>query len=63
MYGDFSPYTSIILLCGQDNLKSFACILPKFVMHVTNDQFSDKFDNCSKIADLLQFFTFYVVYW
>ena len=23
---------------GLNNLKSFSCILPKFVMHVTNDQ-------------------------
>ena len=29
---------SIILPCGRD-------ILPKFVMHVTSDQFSDKFNN------------------
>ena len=32
-------------------------------MHVTNDQFSDKFNNGrkkKKMADLLRFFTFYV---
>ena len=33
-------------------MKSCSCILPKFVMHVTNDQFSDKFDNSwKKMAD------------
>ena len=38
-------------------------ILFKFVMHVNNDQFSDKFNNGrkkKKMADLLRFFTFYV---
>ena len=34
--------------CGRDNLKSFSCILLKFVMLVTNDQFSDKFNNGRK---------------
>ena len=29
-------------------LKSFSCILPKFDMHVTNDLFSDKFNNGKK---------------
>ena len=51
------------LTCGRDNLKSFLRILFKFVMHVTNDQFSDKFNNGrkkKKMADLLRFFTFYV---
>ena len=28
--------------------QSFSCILFKFVMHVTNDQFSDKFNNGQK---------------
>ena len=41
----FLHFTSIIWPCGRDNMKSFPCILPKFVMHVTNDQFSDKFEN------------------
>ena len=36
------------LTCGRDNLKSFSHILFKFVMHVTNDQFSDKFNNGRK---------------
>ena len=36
------------IYCGRDNLKSFSCILPKFVMHVTNDQFSDKLNNGRK---------------
>ena len=39
----FLHFTSIILPCGRDNLKRFSCILPKFVMHVINKQFSDKF--------------------
>ena len=30
---------------GRDNLKKMSCVLPKFVMHVTNEQFSDKFSN------------------
>ena len=47
-YCDFSPFTSIIWPCGRDNLKSFSRILFKFVMHVTNDQFSDKFNNGKK---------------
>ena len=47
-YCDFSPFTSIIWPCGRDNLKSFSCFLPKFVLHVTNDQFSDKFNNGRK---------------
>ena len=36
-----------ILPCERDNLKSFSCIIFKFViyMHVTNNQFSDKFNN------------------
>ena len=29
----------------NDNLESFSCILFKFVMHVTNKQFSDKLNN------------------
>ena len=36
------------LTCGRDNLKSFPRILFKFVMHVTNDQFLDKFNNSQK---------------
>ena len=42
----------IIWPCGRDNLKSFSCILFKFVMHITNKQFSDKFNNgCKKIQN------------
>ena len=48
IYCDFSHFTSIIWPCGRDNLKSFSHILFKFVMHVTNDQFSDKFNNGRK---------------
>ena len=32
---------SLTITCGHNNLKKFSCILPKFVMHVRNDQFSD----------------------
>ena len=45
IYCEYSPFTSIIRPCGRDNLKSFPCIIFKFVMHVTNNQFSDKFNN------------------
>ena len=60
---DFSPFTSLIWCCGCDNLKSFSCILFKFVMPVTNKQFPDKFNNGwknFKMSNLLRFFTFYV---
>ena len=40
-----SASSALTFTCGHDNLKKFSCILPKFVMHVTNDQFSDKFNN------------------
>ena len=58
-----SPASALTFTCGRDNLKSFSCILPKFVTHVTNDQFSYKFQNGwkkFKMADLLRFFDFYV---
>ena len=57
----FTFYVNNLTLWG-DNLKSCSHILFKFVMHVTNDQFSDKFNNGrkKKMADLLRFFTFYV---
>ena len=45
IYSDFSHFTSIIWPCGRDNLKSFSHILFKFVMHVTNKYFLDKFNN------------------
>ena len=48
IYCDFSHFTSKIWPGGRDNLKSFSHILFKFVMHVTNDQFSDKFNNGRK---------------
>ena len=65
IYCDFSHFTSIIWPCGRDNFKSFSRILFKFVMHVTNDQFSDKFYNGrgKKMADLLRFFTFTSIIW
>ena len=34
--------------CGRDNSRNFSCILFKFVIHATNKQFSDKFDNAWK---------------
>ena len=58
----FTFYVNNLTLWAN-NLKSFSHILFKFVMHVTNDQFSDKFNNGrkkKKMADLLRFFTFYV---
>ena len=33
------------LLVGTITWENLSCILPKCVMHVTNDQFSDKFNN------------------
>ena len=42
---NFLHFMSIIYPCECDNLKGFSCIFPKFVMHVTNDQFSDRFNN------------------
>ena len=45
-------FTSIICTCWRDKMKSFSFILHKFVMHVTNKQFLDKFDNgCKKIQN------------
>ena len=41
----FNNGLKIISDCGCDNIKSFLFILHKFVMHVTNKQFSDKSDN------------------
>ena len=40
-----SAASSLTFTCGRDNVKSVSCILPKFVMQVTYDQFSDKFNN------------------
>ena len=39
-----SSASALAFTCGRDNLNSFSCIPPKSVMHVTNDQFSDKFN-------------------
>ena len=70
---DYCSRSSVVKVltftCGRDNLKSYSVILPKFVMHVTNDQFSVKFNNGWKknqnekkieITDLMWFFAFYV---
>ena len=57
------PFNFLTFICWLHNLKSFWCILTKFVMHVTNDQFSDKFNNGWKkftMFDLLRLFVFYV---
>ena len=62
IYLDFLHFTSIIWPCGRENMKSFSCILLKFVMHATNKQISDKLNigwKKIKMADLLRFFTFY----
>ena len=40
-----SSALALTFTCGRDNLTSFTCILPEFFMHITNDQFSDKFKN------------------
>ena len=63
IYCDFAHFTSIIWPCVLDNLKNFTCIIFKFLMHVTNKQFSDKFNNGwkrFKMADILRFFAFHV---
>ena len=44
IYCDFLHFTVIIWPCGRDNLKNLLCILPKFVMHGTNDPFSYEFN-------------------
>ena len=41
----FFAFTSIIWPCGRDNIKSFSVILLKCVVIVTNNQFSNEFDN------------------
>ena len=58
IYCVFLLFKSIISPCGHDNLKSFSCIFPKFVMYVTNDQFSDKFDNGWKKSKWLIYWDF-----
>ena len=45
IYCDFSHFASIIWTEVRDNMKSFLFILLKFLYHVTNKQFADKFDN------------------
>ena len=58
IYCNFSHFTSIIWPCWRDNMKSFWCILPKCVMHVTNhvtDQFSDNFNNGWKKIKMADF--------
>ena len=40
----FSHFRKLILPSGRDNFKSCKCILLKFVLHVTNNQCSDKFN-------------------
>ena len=46
--------SALTFTCGHDNLKSFSCILPKFVTHVANDQISDSFYvSCSNLLCLL----------
>ena len=62
IYCDFSHFTSIILPCGRDNLKSFLRILFNFVMHVTNNQFSDKFNNGWKKIQNGQFIVIFRIY-
>ena len=64
----FFAFYSIIWPCGRDNLRSFSCILPRYVMHVTNDQLSDKFNNGWKENDVsfafyVNNFTLYLITW
>ena len=40
-YYNWSSASALAFTCGHDNLKSFSCILSKFVMRVTNDQFNN----------------------
>ena len=40
----FSPHFNLKFTFTCDNLKKFPCILPKFVMRVTSDPFSGKFN-------------------
>ena len=44
--------SSLILPCGCDTFKRFPCILVDFFMHVTSNQFSDKFNNGNKKLNL-----------
>ena len=55
-YCDFSPFTKLISPCRRDKNESFPFILLKFVMHVANKQFSDKFNICLKIGRFITFF-------
>ena len=58
----FAFYVNNLTL-GHDKLKICSCILPKFVMHVSSDQFSDNLNEGRKKIrkpDLLRFFAFYV---
>ena len=60
----FFAFTSLILHCVHEKLKSYSSILLEFFMHAANNQFSDKFNNGQqkfKMADLLWFFAFNVV--
>ena len=59
----FAYHVNNLTLCARYIWKVFLCILFKFVMHVTNEQFSDEFDDGwkkIKMADLVWFFAFYV---
>ena len=44
LYSSKQP-SALTFTCGHCNLNSFSCILLKFVMHVTNDQYSDRLNN------------------
>ena len=46
----------------RDNMKSFPLILLKVVLHVTNKQFSDNFDNCWKNVQNGRFIVFFAFY-
>ena len=46
IFGDFSHFTLIILLCGHNSFYSYPWIYPPQICNArTNNQFSDKFNN------------------
>ena len=51
IYCHFLHFTSIIWPCWRDNMKCFSFIPLRFVMHVTNKKFSDKFLRLKKIQN------------
>ena len=50
--------SALTFTCGHDDLTSFSCVLLKFVLHVANNMFSDKFNNGGRLMStvLLYFY-------